>query len=366
MAVNVGLDIGATGVRAVALDTGKQPPVIRRIGQVDIERGAVVAGEIVDGPAVTAAISRLWKEAKLPKRRVILGLANQRVIVRQVDVPRMSELELEEALPFQVQEYIPIPVEETFLDFVPIEEFTTPDGEPMLSILVVAAQREMVETLMSTVTAAGVTPVAVDLQSFGLIRALFYGDFDLDTVTAVVDIGSGVSQVVLVKAGEPRFVRLLQMGGEDFTSALVDELDLTWEEAEELKRQVGVTPVGGAVAVAVTGDPSIPVAEEHISPLETRAQVILDNRADKFIDEVRGSVNFYLSQGKEPELSRIIVSGNGARLPHLANRLGDVLGARIEPARVIEGLNTGKLSESEVSAMQPVIPVPVGLALWDD
>ncbi len=364
MAVNVGLDIGATGVRAVALDVGKQPPVIRRIGQVDIDRGAVVAGEIVDPHAVTDAVSRLWKQAKLPKRRVVLGLANQRVIVRQVDVPRMSELELVEALPFQVQEYIPIPVEETFLDFVPIEEFTTPDGEPMLSILVVAAQREMVDTLMSAVTAAGVIPVAIDLQSFGLIRALFYGDFDLDTVTAVVDIGSGVSQVVLVRAGEPRFVRLLQMGGEDFTSSLVEGLDLTWDEAEELKRQVGVTPVGGVVAAA--GDPSIPVEEEHASPLEAEAQVILDRQADRFIDEVRGSVNFYLSQGEEPDLARIIVSGNGARLPHLANRLGDVLGARIEPARVIEGLNTGKLSEAEISAMQPVIPVPVGLALWED
>lgn len=363
MAVNVGLDIGATGVRAVALDTGKQPPVIRRIGQVDIAPGAVVAGEIIDAPAVTEAISRLWKEAKLPKRRIVLGLANQRVIVRQVDVPRMSEQELAEALPFQVQEYIPIPVEETFLDFVPIEEFTTPDGEPMLSILVVAAQREMVDLLMATVNAAGITPIAVDLQSFGLIRALFYGDFDLDAVAAVVDIGSGVSQVVLVRAGEPRFVRLLQMGGEDFTSALVDGLDVTWDEAEELKRQVGVTPVGGVVAAA--GDPSIPVEEEHISPLETQAQVILDRQAERFIEEVRGSVNFYLGQSDDPELSRIIVSGNGARLPHLANRLGDALGARIEPARVIEGLNTGKLSDSEISAMQPVIPVPVGLALWE-
>ena len=363
MAVNVGLDIGATGVRAVALDVGKQPPVVRRIGQVDIEPGAVVAGEIVDSSAVTDAISRLWKEAKLPKRRVVLGLANQRVIVRQVDVPRMSEMELAEALPFQVQEYIPIPVEETFLDFVPIEEFTTPDGEPMLSILVVAAQREMVESLLAAVNAAGVTPVAVDLQAFGLIRALFYGDFELDSVSAVVDIGSGVSQVVLVRAGEPRFVRLLQMGGEDFTAALVDGLDLTRAEAEDLKRQVGVTPVGGVIAAP--GDPSLPVGDEHASPLEAQAQVILDRQAERFIDEVRGSVNFYLSQADEPDLNRIIVSGNGARLPHLANRLGDVLGARIEPARVIEGLNTGKLSEAEIAAMQPVIPVPVGLALWE-
>lgn len=351
MAVNVGLDIGATGVRAVALDTGKAPPVIRRIGQVDIPRGAVVAGEIVDAQAVSEAISRLWKQAKLPKKRVILGLANQRVIVRQVDVPRMSESELAEALPFQVQEYIPIPVEETFLDFVPIEEFTTPEGEPMMSILVVAAHREMVEALLAAVGAAGVQVVAVDLQSFGLIRALFYGDFELDTAAAVVDIGSGVSQVILVQAGEPRFIRLLLQGGEDFTSALVDGLDMTWEEAEALKMETGVTPVADDLTVA-SDNPS-------------KAREVLDRQAERFIDEVRGSVNFYLSQESDVELTRIIVSGNGARLPHLANRLGATLGASVEPARVIQGLNTGKLSEAEISAMQPVIPVPVGLALWE-
>ncbi|MEE9183918.1 MAG: type IV pilus assembly protein PilM [Acidimicrobiia bacterium] len=351
MAVNVGLDIGSTGVRAVALDTGKQPPVIRRIGQVDMPEGAVVAGEVVDSQAVTVAVKSLWKKSKLPKRRIILGLANQRVIVRQVDVPRMSESELAEALPFQVQEHIPIPIEETFLDFVPIEEFTTPDGEPMLSILVVAAQQEMVNDLLGAVGEAGVSVVAVDLQPFGLIRALFYGDFDLDSVAAVVDVGSGISQVVLVRGGEPRFVRLLQQGGADFTTALVDALDLTWDDAEELKRQVGVTPVGED---APSGDDD-----------EDRARAILDRQADRFIDEVRDSVNFYLSQNDEPALSRIIVSGNGARLPHLANRLGSVLGAKIEPARVIEGLNTGKLSEAEIAAMQPVIPIPVGLALWE-
>lgn len=354
MAVNVGLDIGSTGVRAVALDTGKQPPVIRRIGQVDIPDGAVVAGEIVDGAAVTEAVKALWKQSKLPKRRIILGLANQRVIVRQVDVPRMSENELVEALPFQVQEHIPIPVEETFLDFVPIEDFTTPDGEPMLSILVVAAQRDMVNTLLEAVGNAGVSVTAVDLQPFGLIRALFYGDFDLDSVAAVVDIGSGISQVVLVRGGEPRFVRLLQQGGADFTGALVEDLDLTWDDAEELKRRIGVSPVGEDTP-SVGGDDTE----------DERALAILDRQADRFIDEVRGSVNFFLSQNDEPELSRIIVSGNGARLPHLANRLGSVLGAKIEPARVIESLNTGKLSDAEIAAMQPVIPIPVGLALWE-
>ena len=148
---------------------------------------------------------------------------------------------------------------------------------------------------------------------------------------------------------------------------------------KDVSRRFGATRVGiahlnrdwvyGRVQVNPYS-PDAPVTKEiefgeATSPQETEARRILDAQADRFIDEVRGSVNFYLSQAEDVELSRIIVSGNGARLPHLANRLGDTLGARIEPARVIEGLNTGKLSEAEISAMQPVIPIPVGLALWE-
>jgi type IV pilus assembly protein PilM len=349
MAVTVGLDIGSTSIRAVALDTGKATPVIRRIGATDLPEGAVAAGEIMDGAAVTTAISRLWKEFRLPRKRVVVGIANQRVIVRAVDVPRMDADELGEALPFQVQEHMPIPTDEAYLDYLPVEEFTTPEGEPMMNIMAVAAQRDMVDHLVGVVTSAGLGLAAVDLTAFGLVRALFYGNFDLSQPHAVVEIGTGVTQVILVRGNLPRFVRLIQRGGQDFTDALVEEMEVDEFDAEQLKRRAGVTPVGGDV---VSGDE------------DEKAREILTIQADRFIEDIRGSVNFYLTQSGETALTRVIVAGNGARLPHLANRLGDALGAPIEPARVLDGISTGKLSEEEIAAMQPVLPIPVGLALW--
>ena len=132
----------------------------------------MVAGEIIDGAAVVDAIKELWRKHRLPKKRVVLGLANQRVVVRQVDVPLMGESELREALPFQVQEYMPMSVEEAILDHVGIEEFTTPDGEPMQAILAVAAHRSMVQDYLDVTTSAGLNVIAVDLQAFALVRSL--------------------------------------------------------------------------------------------------------------------------------------------------------------------------------------------------
>ena len=137
------------------------------------------------------ALSQLWKTAKLPKKRVVVGIANQRVIVRRIDLPYMSDEELAESLAFQAQEYIPIPVEEATLDYVPLEEFTTPDGEPMMSILAVAAQRAMTQDVLRVVNSVGVKVIAVDLQAFALVRAAFGGQVDSEIGTvAFVDIGA--------------------------------------------------------------------------------------------------------------------------------------------------------------------------------
>lgn len=354
MAITVGLDIGSGAVRASAVDARKSKLILRRFAEMPLPAGAVEAGEILDEDAVSEAVAALWKRAKLPKKRVVIGTANQRVIVRQVDVPHMSEAELTEALPFQVQDSIPMPVEDARLDFVPIEEFTTPDGEPMISILVVAAHNEVVDGLVRVASAASITPIAVDLQPFALVRASIAHELSLEEEGAqgIVDIGGSITQIVFVRGGAVRFVRVLPRGGEAFTTALANGLGLDLDAAEELKRTVGVTPAG-----------STPAEDEHVE-----ARRLLTEEADTLIEEIRGSVSFYQSQAEGGSLDRIVIAGNGARLPHLANRLGRTLDVPIAPAKVLDRIDVGRvqLTESELLDAQAVLPTSVGLALWGE
>ncbi len=300
----------------------------------------------------------MWKRAKLPKKRVVIGTANQRVIVRQVDVPQMPDDELAEALPFQVQDSIPMPVEEARLDFIPIEEFATPDGEPMMSILVVAAHEEVIEGLVRVAHAASLEPLAVDLQPLAITRASLGSAAAIaeEAPQGVVDIGATITQLVFVKAGIARFVRILPRGGDTFTNALSEALDMDLEDAEDLKKSVGVQPEGPAPP---SDDPA---------DLEAAARAILTAEADALIEDIRGSINFHLSQTEEPELGRIVVAGNGARLPHLANRLSRALDIPVEPAKVLDRVDVGRvqLSEGELLDAQAVLPTAVGLALWGE
>ncbi len=107
--------------------------------------GAVVEGEIVDPQAVGSAISELWRQTGFRSKDVAIGLANQKVVVRLIDLPFMEKAELQGAIQYQAQDYIPIPVEEAILSYDVIGDYMTPADEHMMEVLLVAASREVVE-----------------------------------------------------------------------------------------------------------------------------------------------------------------------------------------------------------------------------
>jgi Tfp pilus assembly PilM family ATPase len=125
---------------------------------------------------------------------------------------------------------------------------------------------------------------------------------------------------------------------------------LSREDAEEKKRSIGVVPSG------------LPEGDDESAALRR----ILTRTADGLIEEIRGSVNYYLTQAGEHSLERLVVAGNGARLPHLANRVARALGTRVEPVRVLDHVSVGRvhMTESQLLELQPVLPAAVGLALW--
>ncbi|MDH3730564.1 MAG: pilus assembly protein PilM, partial [Acidimicrobiia bacterium] len=139
-------------------------------------------------------------------------------------------------------------------------------------------------------------------------------------------------------------------------AALSEGLDMDLEDADDLKKSIGVQAEGSA---AEPDDPE---------DLEAAARVILTAEADALIEDIRGSINFHLSQTEEAALGRIVIAGNGARLPHLANRMSRALDIGVEPAKVLDRVDVGRvqLSEGELLDAQAVLPTAVGLALWGE
>ncbi|MDX6215830.1 MAG: type pilus assembly protein PilM [Frankiales bacterium] len=345
----VGLDIGTSGVRAAELTLGKGTATLERFGQVALPVGAVRDGEVADPDAVAAAIRQLWAQAKFSTRKVVVGVANQKVVVRQVDLPWMPDGELRKALAFQVQDYVPMPVDQAILDFHRLEEFTNDAGARMLRVLLVAAARDMVGSAVDAVTRAGLQPTMVDLTSFAVLRSLVsldQGGFEPTGAEALVDVGAQVTNIVIHQGGVPRFVRILLMGGGDITDAVAERLGVPAEQAESIKQESGMASVPGAAESSPAG----------------RA---IEGTANSFVEEVRGSLDYYMAQPGAARIDRVVLSGGGSRLTGLADRLATATRLQVQAARPLSTLKLGKtgLTPDQLAYVEPMVAVPVGLAM---
>nr|MBA2530360.1 pilus assembly protein PilM [Euzebyales bacterium] len=198
------------------------PATLDRVGQVPLPVGAVRDGEVGDRDAVVDALRSLWSRHGFKGRKVQLGLANQQVVVRQIDLPTLPEADMRRSLPFQVQDSIPIPVEQAILDYHRLGEWEGEDGQSTTRLLLIAAQRQMVEAIMTAVRRAKLVPVGLDLDAFPMLRSLA-PPAAVDDVEGqlVLDLGAAVTNVVVQQGGVPHFVGILLMGGDAITEALM-------------------------------------------------------------------------------------------------------------------------------------------------
>jgi len=340
----IGVNISSTCVRAAELSTAHGRVRLDRFGQVPLPHGAVLDGEVIDGKAVSVALRSLWKSGGFKSKSVILGVGNQRVMVRQVDLPVMESDDRRGSLRYQVADMVPMPLDEAVLDFVPVEAVDK-GGEPMERGLLVAASEDLILGSIQAAEEAGLEVEQVDINSFAVLRSAAHSGRvgTAPDTEAVVDIGARLCIIVVHEGGVPRFVRHLMLGSESINDALVTKAGLTPEQANAVKLMPG----------AWSGtDPE-------------QVQRVLGQAVTALVDEIRSSVDFYLASGDGRRLSRLVLTGGGAQLPGLAERLSGTVHAPVVRGAPFASLDTAKcgLSPDQLQFVECMAAVPVGLAM---
>jgi type IV pilus assembly protein PilM len=338
----IGLDIGTSVVRAVELSFGRSGITLERFGQLVLPPEAVHDGQVVDDEAVAKALRKLWTATKLSHRRVVLGVANQRVIVRQLELPWLARGELAASLPFQVQDLLPMPVDQAVLDFFPVEELTDSSGIRTLKGLLVAAARETVLANVRAAELAGLDVQAVDLTPFAVLRSL--GRQTGVETEALIDIGARVTNIVVHSGGVPRFVRILLVGGQDVTDAVAEQLGVPMAQAEVLKQQAGRMGFEEGL-------------EDVVRSVAGTAQ--------DFVTEIRGSLDYYAASNPGAPIERLVVTGGGSRLEGILDRLAAATRLPVTAGDPMGSLRIGDtgLDDAQLQFVTPLAAVPVGLAL---
>lgn len=340
----VGLDIGTSAIRAVELTVNPGGlPVMETFGQVGLPPGTVVDGEIRDRSGVARAIRRLWSEGGFSEKKVNIGIAGLRAITREIDMPNLPLNELNEAVKFQADEVIPFPIEQTSLSSKVIARYNNAEGNETLRVLVAAAHRDLVDSVVLAAQEAGLNPVGVDLNTAALVRALHDPSFT-GGPEAIVSVGAGLTLVVVHDAGVLQFVRTIDIAGESITKSLASALDLPLPDAEALKRRLG-----------------------EPGPADTRALHAVEQSVDELAGEIRNSIRFFSSLPGRNPIARVLVTGAGARTVGFLAKLQNELEIPILPASPLSMVDISRLSlaPEEAAAINPTLAVPVGLALPD-
>jgi type IV pilus assembly protein PilM len=335
-----GLDIGTNTFRVAQVKPSGAGLALVTYDSIRVPMGAVAEGEIVDVDAVAHSIGQLWRKAGVGDKRVNIGVANQKVVVRHIELPFMEKSELAGAIQYQAQDFIPIPVEEAIIDFQIIGDHVSEQDEHVMEVLLVAAQRDMIAANIQAVEAAGLKPQVVDVAAFAIVRALLYKAAEFlpaedqeqeGEALAIVHVSSGITNIVVVEEGVPRFTRVSALAGNDLTQAIASGLNIPFEDAEQLKLEVGLPGPEGRGLPADLPTETL----EHYE----LAQDILEREVSRFVSEVRRSFDYYLTQATQVRMIRkLLLSGSGARLNHISEYLERGLQVSVALAQPLERL----------------------------
>ena len=353
MSTVVALDIGSSAVAGVEMKLSRDRVTLTKAAVEPIPAGLVHDGEIAQPDALAAELRRVWRSAKFSGKRVRLGIANQRVLLRLMELPALDDAkELRAAVEFEAAEKLPIPSDQAVIDFQPVMRFDDEDGTRD-RVVVVAAHRSMVEDRMAVLRAAGLRPVGMDLEAFALLRALLpppsvvdEGSRDIPA-QVVVHVGAEITNVIVAVEQKCLFTRLVGFGGSSLTKAVSDRTGLPIPEAEAVKLACGLLgePLEG-------WDPDTVAEVRHALALAARP----------LAREVSRSIDYFRDQPFARPVDRIVLAGGTSLCAGLDRYMHQAIGIPVEIGNPMRHVDAGIPVERDVAARAAVA---VGLALDD-
>jgi type IV pilus assembly protein PilM len=345
----VGLDIGSSSVKAVEVqlkgrDKGFE---LKSLGIAPLPNEAIVQGAFLNSSAIVDAIKEACDNGRIRGKEVAAAIAGHSVIVKKVSLPTMTREELEEQIQWEAEQYIPFDVNEVNLDFQILD---TSEGEGQMDVLLVAAKKDLIDDYMQVIVEAiveaGLTPGVIDVAAFAVENSLEMNyEVMPDEVTALVNLGAQVVNINIVQNGIPAFTRDITTGGNQYTEEIQKALSISFDEAERIK-------LGGS-----TEDQS-----QEVVPQEVEQAIRSVN--DTVIGEVSRSLDFFAATSAESRISRVLLSGGGARTSGFATAFQERTGLEVEIMNPLARMLPSKGFDPEyLDSVAPSLGVGVGLAM---
>ena len=342
----IGLDIGSSAIKLVQLKVGRRGISLMNFGIEPVPPQSIVDGVVMNHSAVVDALRNLTRRIHLRGKGLALAVSGNAVIIKRITIPAMDGPALDEQMEWEVRQNIPFSREDVIVDHEVLVQ-QTPQGQ--MEVLLVAAKRDVVQQFTQAVRDAGLSPVVVDTAAFALQNAVEGGiGYAPGETVAIINVGASYSTLSIVGEGMPAFNRDVAAGGNTYTQAIQQRLAVSTDGAEAYK-------VGGAIAAAGAGADVVPQEVHRIL-----AQV-----SEQVAEQFQRSLDFYINDAVDTQLSRIYLAGGSALVPQLPKAIQDRSRIPVEildPFVRVE-VDARRFDVDYLRANAPVASVAFGLAL---
>lgn len=312
-----GLDISDVSLKVAQLEKGQKNLRLRSISRGEIDKGIIEGGEIKKKEKLVQLIKQTLKQVKGKKihtKYVVAALPESKAFVQVIQLPRMKKEELMSAIRLQAESYIPYAIDTVYIDFAVIRPFH--NHVDHLDVLVASLPREVVDSYVSILEKAGLVPVALEIETIALTRAVVEKGVT-PIPLLIVDIGSMRTKVSIFSGYSVRFTTSLSICAQDFTSAVAKTLHVDEGKAEELKKEYGLHASEDTLGQEIF-QAMIPVATDFVEQI------------GKYMEYYEGHTPHQHLKQPEKKIQKIMLCGGGANLRGLTGFLTQALKVQVE------------------------------------
>jgi type IV pilus assembly protein PilM len=332
----VGLDIGSGLIKVAVIDHSKREPELVRVAVTPLLADAIVEGEVMDPGIVADAVQAALRSAGIDQKEVVTAVGGRDVIIKKIAIERVKEQQARELMRWEAEQHVPFDMESVELDF----QILDPDGDGVeMSVLLVAAKRELIESKVRVLTDAGLQTMIMDVDAFALHNAFEVNHPDaMNGVVGLLNIGHDVANINILDDGVPLLTRDLTVGTRRFREDLQRERGLSADAAQGLIQGYDRSP--------------------HLDS-------VIEGRGEEIAVGVERAAAYLAQNSRAGAMRALYTCGGGSRIPGLNDMLAQRLRLRVQQANPLANLKVrdGALESLVTDEIAPLLMLPIGLAL---
>lgn len=337
----IAIDIGTSSVKLAEMDSTRKGWMLRKFGVVSLNSGWVKEGEILEPQSVSNTIKTLIQSVKTKRKDAVTGIFGSGVIVKRISMAPIEESLIAEAIKWEAEQYIPFDVNEAAIDHHVIRHPDRGPGEN-LDIILIGAKQEFVFRFIETLESADLRCSILDVSGFALANCFEANYGKVPGLTALLNIGAGVTNLVIVEDGEVIFSRDSIVGGQTYTNELHKAMGVSIPEAESLK-----------------------ISASMSQEVPAEVNTILTSTTEQVVDEIRNAFEFFIATGGGGRVNKIYVTGGSIFIPKLVEEISAAVGVPFEVLNPFQKITFDEksLTADYVQQIQSICPVALGLAM---